>query len=443
MTSAGTIVRLAPAALSALLLAAHFLRSGEPGALAACLGAGLLLRSRRRAVLVAAPALLLAGAFVWAGAALDLVELRRAMGLPWQRLALILGGVAALTAASALPFLRRGLGERNRVAQGGAGVFAAAFLLTVLALGAVQSRTDPPLLLAERLWPGRGWGWPQVLALAVWAGWLAEKMVDPATQAAWRLKLWAVFGAVFFAQAGLSLAGFAAFSMTGTGELHVPVPAVILAGPLFRGEGLFMPALLAATVLLAGPAWCSHLCYFGAFDQLAASRRKRPGALPRFGTPLRVGLAATVVLAALGLRWLGAPGWLAATCGLGFGLAGVAVMLAWSRRTGTMIHCVLVCPIGLVVNLLSKLSPWRLRIADGCTGCGACAATCRTGALEPEDIERRRPGFTCTLCGDCVGACREGRITYRLGSLAGHRARATFIALVAALHAIFLALARA
>jgi polyferredoxin len=283
----------------------------------------------------------------------------------------------------------------------------------------------------------------QVLILALWAGFLAEKMSDPATQPAWRLRLWVVFGAAFFAQAGLSLAGLDVFSMAGTGELHVPVPAVILAGPLYRGEGLFMPALLAATVLLAGPAWCSHLCYLGAFDQLVASRRRRPGALPRFARPLRIGLALAVALVALGLRLLGAPAWLAAASGLGFGLAGVGVMLLVSRRTGTMVHCAVICPIGLVTSLLSKLSPWRLRLGPACTGCGACSAACRTGALEPEDIERRRPGSTCTLCGDCVGACPDSRILYRLGPLSGDRARAVFVALVAALHAIFLALARA
>lgn len=441
MTHASTIARIAPAALFALLLSAHFLRSGETGAVAACLGAGLLLFSRRRAVLIVAPVLLLAGAFVWAGTAIDLANLRRAMGLPWGRMALILGGVSALTATAALPFLGRALAERNRAAAAGSGTSAAAFLLTAFALTAVQLKSDPPLLLLERLWPGGGW--VQVLAFALWSGWLAEKMIDPATQPAWRLRLWVVFGAAFFAQAGLSLAGFEAFSMSGAGELHVPVPAVIIAGPLFRGEGLFMPALLAATVLLAGPAWCSHLCYLGAFDQLAASSRKRPGALPRFATPLRIGLAAAVVLVALGLRLLGAPGWLAAACGLGFGLAGVAVMLAWSLRAGIMLHCTVICPIGLAVNLLSKLSPWRMRLLPGCTGCGACAAACRFGALEPGDIERRRPGMTCTMCGDCVGACRENQLSYCLGPLSGHRARAVFVALVAALHAIFLALARA
>jgi polyferredoxin len=59
-----------------------------------------------------------------------------------------------------------------------------------------------------------------------------------------------------------------------TGELHLPIPALILAGPVYRGEGLFMPVLYTVTILLVGPAWCSWLCYIGAWDDFAARRRK-------------------------------------------------------------------------------------------------------------------------------------------------------------------------
>lgn len=41
--------------------------------------------------------------------------------------------------------------------------------------------------------------------------------------------------------------------------------------------------------------------------------------------------------------------------------------------------------------------------AERCTGCGACAAVCRTGVhqIEPRAIDRSR----CTFCGACVAAC--------------------------------------
>ena len=54
------------------------------------------------------------------------------------------------------------------------------------------------------------------------------------------------------------------------GEMHLPVPALILAGPLYRGEGFFMLFLFLSTVLIVGPAWCSWLCYVGAWDNVSS-----------------------------------------------------------------------------------------------------------------------------------------------------------------------------
>ena len=45
---------------------------------------------------------------------------------------------------------------------------------------------------------------------------------------------------VFFSQLALGLVGFSRFLMTGA--LHVPVPAVIVAGPLSAGGGLYVPS---------------------------------------------------------------------------------------------------------------------------------------------------------------------------------------------------------
>ena len=97
---------------------------------------------------------------------------------------------------------------------------------------------------------------------------------------------------------------------------------------------------------------------------------------------------------------------------------------------------------GALATTLGKLSPFRLRLAERCDGCGACALGCRYGALAPADIERRRPGPTCTLCGDCVGRCKARSAEYRFGPWRGDRVRAAFIAVVVALHAVFLGVAR-
>jgi polyferredoxin len=227
-----------------------------------------------------------------------------------------------------------------------------------------------------------------------------------------------------------------------TGDLHLPVPALILAGPIFRGEGFFMLLLFLGTVLLVGPAWCSHLCYIGAWDQRAAAGRKSPRRLPAWTAGLRLVIFLLVPAVAWGLRLSGVHWIWAVSLAAGFGLVGLGVMATASRATGVMVHCTVFCPLGLAAVALGKLLPWRLRIAPDCDACGRCSRACRYQALEPEHLQQQRPGLSCTLCGDCIGHCRTGRIAYAFPLLAAPAARRLFVLLVASLHALFLATAR-
>lgn len=315
----------------------------------------------------------------------------------------------------------------------------AAFALCTGALAAVQvAPTERPLLLAERFFPGAGW--LEALLLGLYAAWLAGRMLDPAAQPRWRRRVWLVFSAVFFTQLALGLLGADLLLMTG--ELHLPVPALIIAGPLFRMEGLFMLLLFVSTVLLVGPAWCSHLCYIGAWDHAASRARKRPKPLPAWSRKVRWAILIMTPVTALLLRTIGIPAAAAGGLALAFGLAGVALMMLLSRRRGTMAHCVVFCPLGLLANLLGKLSPFRVAIGDGCTKCLTCIGACRYDALNREQIEQGRPALSCSLCGDCVGACTEGWLHYTLAGRTMKAARPSFIVLVAALHALFLGVAR-
>ncbi len=426
------------ACLAALLLAAHFLRSGATGLVAVCLLAPLLLVSRRRWVLHAVSAMLAAGAAVWVHTGFELANARMAHGLPWLRLVVILGVVAALTGAAAIALRGRTARERSSLQASSAAVSAWAFLLAGATLATIQGVLDRPFLLAERFLPGAGW--VEILVLSVYAAWAAEKLHSAKRSALWRARIWTFFSAVFFAQLALGLAGFERFLMTG--ELHLPVPALILLGPIYRGEGFFMLGLLAATVALVGPAWCSHLCYIGAWDHIAASARKKPVALPRWREAARAGIALAVVGVAASLRAAGVAGSVAALAAAAFGLAGVALMVSWSRRTGAMTHCTAFCPVGLVAVWAGRLNPFRIHIRDDCDSCGGCSRVCRFDALSEADIERRRPALSCTLCGDCVGKCPQTQMEYRCGPLRGETARALFLVLIVSLHAVFLGVAR-
>jgi polyferredoxin len=429
---------LIPVVISILVLGAHFLRADNWGMAIGCVAAIALLFSRRRWVAVIFQVLLLAGVLVWVQTAVDLVRVRQLLGAPYLRLVLILGVVAAVCGASSLLFLTRRLRQRYSVAKDSAAASASAFVITAVLVGVVQQVVDIRMLLLDRFLPGGGW--LTALALAAYAAWLVEKMLDPAAQPEWRRRAWSLFSVVFFAQLALGLLGLDRFLLTG--ELHLPVPALIMAGPIYRGAGLFMPILFLSTLLLVGPAWCSHLCYIGAWDNALAAQRRRPTELKRWASAARIAILIVVAAAALALRLLGLPGAVALGAGLGFGIVGVGVMLVLSQRTGAMVHCTVWCPIGLLADVLGKISPFRIRIGDQCNECGKCRRACRFDALNKDDIARRKPALTCALCGDCITRCEDSQIGYRFPGLSQKAARTVFITVVVALHAVFLGVAR-
>ena len=430
-------MRYVPLIFGCLVLMAHHSRGGEPGLVGLWLTLPCALLLRRRWVDRTVQLLLLAGALEWALTLREIVAVRRMVGLPYGRLMLILGGVAVFTALSGL--LLETAGRKRRLPPGDpVGPGLGAFLLTAALLVPVQLLMDPAGLLAERFLPAAGW-WEGCL-LALYAGWLADKLRDPRRIRRLRPKVWLVFSIVFFSQLVLGLAGFEKLLMTG--KLHLPVPALIVAGPLYRGGGLFMAILFSASVITIGPGWCSWLCYIGAWDNTAALGRRRPGRLPKWRPWLRVVILVLVMGAAVLLGRLGVGGIAAAWLAAGFGLIGVGLMVFWSRRTGHMTHCTAYCPMGWFATRLGKLSPWRLRISDACSDCGACTPACRYDALYPEDVKRRRPGEACTLCGDCLSNCPSGSLEVRLPGVGTARARTIFLVMVSALHATWIGVAR-
>ena len=148
---------------------------------------------------------------------------------------------------------------------------ALTFLFSFLLLGIIQLKLENPMILLERFLPN--FGWIEILILSLFGSFLVSKMMNKEKIAFWRKTSWLIFGIVFFLQLGIGLMGFDKFLMTG--NLHLPIPAMIIGGAIFRLKISFMPILLISTIILSGPAWCSQLCYFGAFDNLAASQNKK------------------------------------------------------------------------------------------------------------------------------------------------------------------------
>ncbi len=427
--------------LALLLLGAHALRQGDHGLTAAFVLLVGLMFTRQAWVRLVAIAALIWGGYIWADATVNFISFRQVMDIPWKRLAYIMAGVIAFDALALWVLVGSTCREFFDKKMDQAVPRAAIFVLAACGLALARFKVPFPILLIDRYAPG--WGWLEITLLGFYAQWIGGLMLSPKGHRTYRPRIWAMFSVVFFGQLVLGLLGMD--KMLQTGSLHLPVPALIAAGPIFRGEGFFMIILFAVTLVLVGPAWCSHLCYIGAWDDAMSRLGKRPapnGTLGRLSIAGRVTTLILCIGVALILRSMGIPGLTAVTFAAVFGLVGVGVMVFVSRKAGMMVHCTAFCPMGILANVFGKISPWRIRVGDECTKCGACFARCRYNALDEKRVEMGKPAISCTMCGDCVSACANQQIGYRFPGLSNENARAAFIVLVVSLHALFLGVAR-
>lgn len=309
------------------------------------------------------------------------------------------------------------------------------FTFSVLTL--VQLIMKEPFMLLERIFIGGGW--IQAGLVSIFAFILGYKMQDEKKTLIWRRRSWAIFSGVFFFQLFLGLFVSDIFLMTG--KLHLPVPAMILAGPIYRGSLSVMTILFVSTVVLSGPAWCSHICYFGGIDSYFS--QKKTSIHPfKHKTGIKSTVLIMVIFAAIILRWLEFNSIMVLAIAVSFGVGGIITILLISRRKGKMFHCIMYCPIGTIVNLFKFISPFRMYIDRNCTTCLKCVSFCKYDALNPENIIDHKPGLTCTYCGDCISACNQNSIKYKFFKLAPALSRNIYLFISISLFSVTLALAR-
>jgi ferredoxin-type protein NapH len=312
------------------------------------------------------------------------------------------------------------------------------FSFTFFLLAFVQLKmAGHPILIAERFWHGAGW--IQITIIAFYGAFVTLKMQDPVNVPRWRRITWTLFSIVFFSQLILGLVGAEKFLMTG--KLHLPIPMMIIAGPLHRAQLSFMTILFLSTIVLTGPAWCSQLCYFGAMDSLASNGKTKMAKLKN-QRAIKSTILILVVTVTLVLQWFKVSPLITTIIAVAFGIVGVGVMIFYSRKRKKMVHCTLFCQIGTVVNLLKPVNPFRMYIDTNCDLCMKCSSYCKYDALNIQHIRDQKPGFNCTYCGDCLTACRHNSIKYRFFKLKPERARNLYLFLTITLHATFMALAK-
>lgn len=313
----------------------------------------------------------------------------------------------------------------------------AVFILTFVLLAFVQVKLERPIILAERFLKGSGW--VEIFLISCYGAFVAFKMQDPMNVPHWRKITWTIFSVVFFTQLIIGLSGFEKFLMTG--KLHLPIPMMILAGPIYRGQLSVMTILFLSTIILTGPAWCSQLCYFGAFDNLASGGKTSKEIL-RYKGAIKTTLLVLVIAMALILRWLNVSLLVSTFIAIGFGIVGIAIMILFSVKRKKMVHCILYCPIGTIVNVFKHVNPFRMYIDQSCTLCMNCTKFCKYDALNAQDIKNLKPSITCTLCGDCLAGCHHNSIKYKFLKMKPEHARNLYLILTISLHAACIAMAR-
>ena len=220
-----------------LLLSAHFLRSGYTGICIAWTLFALLVFSRKAWVHYIIILGLTLGIFVWLQTSISLVQFRIFLDMPWMRLLFIMTAVIAINIISISILLTPGASKTFYKDKDIKIALSATFVLSVLILGISSSKTDIPILILERFIPYTAW--LEILLLGIYSTWICKKMLDKDKMPYIRSRIWGFFAVVFFLQLFLGLMGIKRMLMTG--ELHLPVPALILGGPLYRNAGFFMP----------------------------------------------------------------------------------------------------------------------------------------------------------------------------------------------------------
>ena len=240
-------------------------------------------------------------------------------------------------------------------------------------------------------------------------------------------------------------------SAMSNGELpfcHIAIPQILI--PFVITKNLIFPARIsghfaAAASMIAiwlcvtltiGRGWCSHVCFYGGweegFSRVAKKRRLNLLSKNKDIRNFQMGFLAFIVLASLAemaaiyCQWFcpfklvtefspvaDIPSLIAAVIFIGIFFAFVVVLPILSKRRT---QCSAICPFGAFASLTDKISMFKIQIdTEKCKGCLKCAAACPFGAIDITTIQQKKgaPEFTCAKCGECIGVCSEKAISYK------------------------------
>ena len=199
------------------------------------------------------------------------------------------------------------------------------------------------------------------------------------------------------------------------GGMLCPISAV--QNVILKASTAYLLLFLVPTVvaLFAGRVFCGYVCPFGALQELLHVKRLRQAIPPRWMRFLRfipyaiLAYLVVRVIATGVLTWDGTTPFKAFFTFGGTPLTlGISVLFAVASIFLFRPFCRLFCPLGAWLSLVSRVSPFRIRVGSNCINCGKCDIACGVCAVECGGVS----SADCLLCGECVRACPVGALTW-------------------------------
>lgn len=178
---------------------------------------------------------------------------------------------------------------------------------------------------------------------------------------------------------------------------------------------LIYPIILLIIIILTilfGKIWCGWLCHFGALQEflyrnprmqlLRSKTAQKILHIIQRATFIALGIWILVTQSNIVCTYdpfikiftLSASGWLA------YLLVGILIL------SSVLIYrpfCRAICPVGMLLNLTTKLPFSNKIVLDGCTECKKCHKYCKMGSIKEGKVD-----MACIACGECNQSKCEG-----------------------------------
>ena len=97
-----------------------------------------------------------------------------------------------------------------------------------------------------------------------------------------------------------------------------------------------------------------------------------------------------------------------------FLFAGVFVTVLGLNLFASRFWCRYLCPLGGLLELLSRVAFFRREVSEPCKGCTLCTSACPAGTIDPEKNYASDPA-ECTMCMECLEPCPRSLIRFTRG----------------------------